>query len=153
PSKIASNSAVLSADAPRSNSRSRGRSDLGSSRIVNDGGSAAPDIGDTPWIGKSPKCRDVRLSSHRFIACRISGRLRIHIVGRRLSHPSSVPTMTFRRYTLLASVIFAMPPISPTSPARRGTPSIDAVSDSLRIFYIGRPAGWERYELKPSDAG
>jgi imidazolonepropionase-like amidohydrolase len=28
-----------------------------------------------------------------------------------------------------------------------------AIIDSLRIFYIGRPAGWERYELSPSRAG
>ena len=27
------------------------------------------------------------------------------------------------------------------------------MADSLRIFYIGRPAGWERYELKPSEGG
>jgi imidazolonepropionase-like amidohydrolase len=27
------------------------------------------------------------------------------------------------------------------------------VSDSLRIFYIGRPAGWEHYELKSSAGG
>ncbi|HEX5073799.1 MAG TPA: amidohydrolase family protein [Gemmatimonadaceae bacterium] len=28
-----------------------------------------------------------------------------------------------------------------------------AVADSLRILYIGRPAGWEHYELSPTDGG
>jgi imidazolonepropionase-like amidohydrolase len=28
-----------------------------------------------------------------------------------------------------------------------------AISDSLRILYIGRPAGWEHYELAPIDGG
>jgi len=29
----------------------------------------------------------------------------------------------------------------------------DAIGDSLRILYIGRPAGWEHYELAPNDGG
>lgn len=28
-----------------------------------------------------------------------------------------------------------------------------SITDSLRIFYIGRPAGWEHYELKQADSG
>ena len=27
------------------------------------------------------------------------------------------------------------------------------IDDSLRILYIGRPAGWEHYELAPNDSG
>jgi imidazolonepropionase-like amidohydrolase len=61
--------------------------------------------------------------------------------------------MTIRKYALLASALFAMPAISPTLLHHRVAATVaDSVSDSLRIFYIGRPAGWERYELK-HDAG
>ena len=60
--------------------------------------------------------------------------------------------MTIRQYALLASSILAMPVISPTTFAKRAHVA-DALSDSLRIFYIGRPAGWERYELKSNEAG
>ena len=48
PSRIASNSALLSADAPRSSNRSRGRSDRGNSRIVNDRLASSPDMNSLP---------------------------------------------------------------------------------------------------------
>ena len=56
--------------------------------------------------------------------------------------------------SVFASLLLVGPPVAlhtirhePTSvPA-------SAIVDSLRIFYIGRPAGWEHYKLIPSDAG
>jgi imidazolonepropionase-like amidohydrolase len=60
--------------------------------------------------------------------------------------------MTIRRYTLLASVLLAMPALPHRTVSHTGG-ALDALSDSLRIFYIGRPAGWEHYELKPSGDG
>src|SRR5262249_23474421 len=64
-SKIASSSAVLSADAPRSNSRSRGRSVLGISRIVNDEDVTAPDIRGSMMEGcKVPNDRNFDAPIH-----------------------------------------------------------------------------------------
>ena len=40
----------------------------------------------------------------------------------------------------------------PTTTAR-ATVAPTMVADSLRILYIGRPAGWEHYELVPNDGG
>jgi len=59
--------------------------------------------------------------------------------------------MPNRRSVLLATLILVAPTTrhdatsSPTAPA--------AIADSLQIFYIGRPAGWEHYELTPRDGG
>ena len=62
--------------------------------------------------------------------------------------------MLFRNTLLLASLIFIAPSVARSSAGRDFTPApAGAVTDSLRIFYIGRPAGWERYELKPSAGG
>ena len=62
--------------------------------------------------------------------------------------------MSIHCFSLLASLIFATPSDSPRV-VRHDSVRVPAVSivDSLRIFYIGRPAGWERYELKPSAGG
>jgi imidazolonepropionase-like amidohydrolase len=65
---------------------------------------------------------------------------------------------------LLAGLLHATPSQAlqaPTPAQTRATraPSVApparpaAMSDSLRIFYIGRPAGWERYELTPTPDG
>src|SRR5262245_44451354 len=57
--------------------------------------------------------------------------------------------MMLRRLSLLASLAFAARHATPTSHATLAT----TISDSLRIFYIGRPAGWEHYKLEPSSGG
>ena len=59
-----------------------------------------------------------------------------------------------RRFPLVATLALAATSAAPHSvrhaPARLpATP----IADSLRILYIGRPAGWEHYELSPSDGG
>ena len=44
--------------------------------------------------------------------------------------------------------------VAPSSARREPTPVLaTVVGDSLRILYIGRPAGWEHYELVPNDGG
>ena len=44
--------------------------------------------------------------------------------------------------------------VAPTSVRHEPTPvPVTAIADSLRILYIGRPAGWEHYELAPIDGG
>ena len=62
--------------------------------------------------------------------------------------------MSIHRSALFASLLLAAPPVTPRNadhaPSR---PPAASLSDSLRIFYIGRPAGWEHYELAPSDGG
>lgn len=63
--------------------------------------------------------------------------------------------MSIRRSSLFASIILAAPSVA-LSPVRHHQPTAVAAAgivDSLRIFYIGRPAGWEHYELTPSDGG
>ena len=57
--------------------------------------------------------------------------------------------MILRRLSLLASLAFAAPQFAPAS----YTPLATTITDSLRIFYIGRPAGWELYKLEPSSGG
>jgi len=59
--------------------------------------------------------------------------------------------MTIHRSALLASLVLATPALR--SPAPGHSSRVDTVSDSLRIFYIGRPAGWEHYALKSADGG
>lgn len=61
--------------------------------------------------------------------------------------------MTIPRYTLLASLGLAASAVSPVSRTTPTAHATDSLSDSLRIFYIGRPAGWEHYEIKSSAAG
>ncbi|HUQ82576.1 MAG TPA: amidohydrolase family protein [Gemmatimonadaceae bacterium] len=66
--------------------------------------------------------------------------------------------MSIRRSSLLASLILAAPSPAPQNRALEPVPAAasaaaPAIVDSLRIFYIGRPAGWERYELKAGDGG
>ena len=63
--------------------------------------------------------------------------------------------MSIRRFLLLASLGLATAPIAPRIVRRDSTPvaATTAIVDSLRILYIGRPAGWEHYELAPSDGG
>jgi imidazolonepropionase-like amidohydrolase len=60
--------------------------------------------------------------------------------------------MSIRRSCLFGSLILAASSFPPRS-AHRGTvpAAAMAITDSMRIFYIGRPAGWEHYALKPSD--
>jgi imidazolonepropionase-like amidohydrolase len=61
--------------------------------------------------------------------------------------------MAIRRSTpLLASLILVAPAITVRT-VHHETVRAPGVVDSLRIFYIGRPARWERYELAPSDSG
>ena len=61
--------------------------------------------------------------------------------------------MSIRR-SLFAILILAAPSVAPRPTRHEPTPVVAAaIVDSLRIFYIGRPAGWEHYELKPSDGG
>ena len=62
--------------------------------------------------------------------------------------------MPIRRSAPLAALLLAAPSVAPRS-ARHATAAVPATAivDSLRIFYIGRPAGWEHYELSPSDGG
>src|SRR4051812_24214028 len=63
-------------------------------------------------------------------------------------------SMSIHRYSLLAALMLAAPPLALRTAPREPTPVAEtSLSDSLRIFYIGRPAGWEHYELKPSSAG
>ena len=52
---------------------------------------------------------------------------------------------------LFALAATALPSAAPIPHTPYPTPA--TVSDSLRIFYIGRPAGWEHYELTQSDGG
>ncbi len=62
--------------------------------------------------------------------------------------------MSIRRFSLVATVILGAAPFAPRSESH--APMLAAatsVTDSLRIFYIGRPAGWEHYELKPTASG
>jgi imidazolonepropionase-like amidohydrolase len=61
--------------------------------------------------------------------------------------------MTIRRYTLLASLLLSTPAVAQRSSVTPSGIPAGPVADSLRIFYIGRPAGWEHYELKPSAGG
>src|SRR6185503_7892652 len=61
--------------------------------------------------------------------------------------------MSIRRSApLLASLILAAPAVTVRT-VHLETAAAPAIADSLRIFYIGRPAGWERYELAPNDSG
>jgi imidazolonepropionase-like amidohydrolase len=62
--------------------------------------------------------------------------------------------MSIRRSSLVASIILAAPSVA-LRPVRHEPASVAAAAivDSLRIFYIGRPAGWEHYALEPSDGG
>jgi imidazolonepropionase-like amidohydrolase len=62
--------------------------------------------------------------------------------------------MSIRRASLLASLILAAPSLALRTDHHEATSAAPAaIVDSLRIFYIGRPAGWEHYELSPSDGG
>ncbi len=71
-----------------------------------------------------------------------------------------------RRPALFASVVLVAPLLafsnakahvtktSAVAASRESTKRVaTAITDSLQILYIGRPAGWEHYELKPSDGG
>ena len=62
--------------------------------------------------------------------------------------------MSIRGFSLLASLGLAAAPIAPRI-VRRGPTPVPATTivDSLRILYIGRPAGWEHYELAPHGDG
>jgi imidazolonepropionase-like amidohydrolase len=62
--------------------------------------------------------------------------------------------MSIRLSSIFAGLILAAPSFALRTTSRELTPVVPAaIADSLRIFYIGRPAGWERYELKPRDGG
>ena len=58
--------------------------------------------------------------------------------------------MSIRKSILPATLILAATSIAPRSLV---VAPATTISDSLRIFYIGRPAGWEHYELKPNATG
>ena len=61
---------------------------------------------------------------------------------------------SLRSISWVASLALAATSASP-SHVRHGSGPVPAtaVADSLRILYIGRPAGWEHYELSPTDGG
>jgi len=61
---------------------------------------------------------------------------------------------SIRRLPFLASLALAATSAAPYH-LRRGPGPVPATTivDSLRILYIGRPAGWERYELAPRGDG
>jgi len=63
--------------------------------------------------------------------------------------------MPIDRIALLATSLFVAASFAPRSARHELTPVAPtaAIADSLRILYIGRPAGWEHYELRPGDAG
>ena len=62
--------------------------------------------------------------------------------------------MSIRRSLLLAGLILAAPSVALRRVRHEPAPvPATAIVDSLKIFYIGRPAGWEHYELEPSDGG
>jgi imidazolonepropionase-like amidohydrolase len=62
--------------------------------------------------------------------------------------------MSVRQFAVIASLILAAPSLaSHTTPRESRAPLATPITDSLRIFYIGRPAGWEHYELKKSEGG
>ncbi len=59
-----------------------------------------------------------------------------------------------RRFPLVTTLALAATSAAPHSARRAPAPvPAAAIADSLRILYIGRPAGWEHYELSPSDGG
>ena len=61
---------------------------------------------------------------------------------------------SLRSISWVASLALAATSASP-SHVRHGSGPVPAtaIADSLRILYIGRPAGWEHYELSPTDGG
>ena len=62
--------------------------------------------------------------------------------------------MSIRQSALLATLTLATPSLAlRTAPRERTHTAATSITDSLRVFYIGRPAGWEHYELKPTDGG
>ena len=61
--------------------------------------------------------------------------------------------MLIRRLLVTASLTLATPSVAQRRPLEPTPLAPGAIIDSLRIFYIGRPAGWERYELSPSSRG
>lgn len=62
--------------------------------------------------------------------------------------------MSIRKSILPATLILGVTSVPPRPVPRPPTVAVTMpITDSLRIFYIGRPAGWERYELKPTDGG
>ena len=62
--------------------------------------------------------------------------------------------MSIRRSSMLASLILAAPSVALRPVGHEPTAvAPGAISDSLRIFYIGRPAGWEHYELRANNGG
>ena len=59
-----------------------------------------------------------------------------------------------RRFPLVATLALAATSAAPHSVRHTPAPvPATAIADSLRILYIGRPAGWEHYELSPSGGG
>jgi imidazolonepropionase-like amidohydrolase len=59
-----------------------------------------------------------------------------------------------RRFPLIATLALAATSAAPYSVRHTPAPApATAIADSLRILYIGRPAGWEHYELSPSGGG
>src|SRR5689334_22260081 len=62
--------------------------------------------------------------------------------------------MSIRRSSVLASLILLTPSVAARSVRHDAVPHAPgAISDSLRILYIGRPTGSEHYELVPSEGG
>src|SRR5438270_13695149 len=61
--------------------------------------------------------------------------------------------MSIRRFTLLAMPALAALALTPQPPRASASLRSGAIVDSLRILYIGRPAGWEHYELTPTENG
>src|SRR5689334_21646900 len=61
---------------------------------------------------------------------------------------------SIRRFAIVASLAFVATSAAPYRVRHEPSPvPATTIEDSLRILYIGRPAGWEHYELSPSDGG
>jgi len=61
---------------------------------------------------------------------------------------------SMRRFPFVASLALSAGSLAADSVRHQPTLApADTIDDSLRILYIGRPAGWEHYELAPNDGG
>ncbi|MEP6778861.1 MAG: hypothetical protein ABJC26_03160, partial [Gemmatimonadaceae bacterium] len=75
----------------------------------------------------------------------------IHRVSLLVSLIIATPSLLAPKFALRDSTSSANKAVSMVAPAMVAPAT--SIVDSLQIFYIGRPAGWEHYELKPVDGG
>src|SRR4029079_9387268 len=70
------------------------------------------------------------------------------------AEPLTGDGMSICRSSLLATLILAAPSLVLRTERHEPTGvASPAIIDSLRSLYIGRPAGWEHYELAPNGDG